>query len=390
MAMSRFLGAADRNRIRSLLEQFVSIHSVNPALDGGPGETELATALFDYLEAAGMNPTRQPVHPGGRDNILVSLKGADAKPLVMWQAHLDTVTPSGKAWPKAVVEGTRVHGRGACDTKGSLVAMVEALHMVWDLDPMQRPSILFVGGIDEEVAGTGAIALCEARSDIDMAIVGEPTGLELATAHKGVLRFEIETVGSPAHSSKPHLGVNAIHHMSRVLDALENRYIPTLAEINHPLVGNPTINTSLIRGGTALNIVPAQCVISMDRRVNPGEDSKEILADIENLLATLAESGIETRLRPNSLDMKPLDTPVDHPLVKVLQTARQSILGTPGEPIGVPYGTDGAWFAPAGIPSVIFGPGSIDQAHSDEEWVEIEDTALAAEIIAETAVLLAG
>lgn len=390
MAMSRFQGVADRSRIRSLLEQFVSIHSVNPALDGGPGEAELASALFDYFEAEGMNPSRQTVHPGGRDNILVSLEGATGAPLVMWQAHLDTVTPSGKAWPQAVVEGTRVHGRGACDTKGSLVAMVEALHMVRGLDPSERSSILFVGGIDEEVSGTGAMALCEERSDMDMAIVGEPTGLELATAHKGVLRFEIETVGSPAHSSKPHLGVNAIHNMSRVLDALEDRYIPTLTEISHPLVGSPTINTSLIRGGTALNIVPAQCVISMDRRVNPGEDSREILADIEELLAGLAESGIETRLHKSSLDMGPLDTPVDHPLVKALQTARQSILGDPGQPIGVPYGTDGAWFAPQGIPSVVFGPGSIDQAHSDEEWVEIEDTALASEIIAETAVLLAG
>jgi len=127
----------------------------------------------------------------------------------------------------------------------------------------------------------------------------------------------------------------------------------------------------------------------MDRRVNPGEDSEEILADISALLAGLAEEGIETRLHKAFLDMGPLDTPVDHPLVKVLQTARRSILGDPGKPIGVPYGTDGAWFAPQGIPSVIFGPGSIDQAHSDEEWVEIEDTALAAEIIAETAVLMA-
>ncbi len=388
--MSRFQGAADRIRIRSLLEQFISIHSVNPALDGGPGEAELASALFDYLQTAGMNPRRQPVGPDGRDNILVSLEGADQGPLVMWEAHLDTVTPSGKAWPQAVVEGSRVHGRGACDTKGSLVAMVEALHLVWNLDPQQRAPILFAGAIDEEVTGQGAQAITAERSDIAMSIVGEPTGLELATAHKGVLRFDIETVGSPAHSSKPHLGVNAIHHMSWVLYALEKRYIPTLAETSHSLVGSPTINTSLIRGGTALNIVPAQCVISLDRRVNPGEDVDEILADIDELLAGLAESGIEAHRGHTSLATAPLDTPVDHLLVKAMQNARQSILGERGIPIGVPYGTDASWFGPSGIPCVIFGPGSIDQAHSDEEWVEIEDTALAAEVIAETAVLLAG
>lgn len=387
--MSRFQGAADRARIRSLLEKFVSIHSVNPALDGGPGEAELATALFDYLESAGMNPRRQVVAAGGRDNILVSLDGGADGPLLMWQAHMDTVTPSGKAWPEAVTEGDRVYGRGACDTKGSLVAMVEALHMVRAVDPRHRTSILFVGGIDEEVSGAGAMALCEAGMAIDMAIVGEPTGLELATAHKGVLRFEIETVGSPSHSSKPHLGKNAIYDMARVLEALERRYIPTLTEISHPLVGNPTICTSLIRGGTALNIVPAQCVISLDRRVNPGEDSQEILSDIDALLASLADQGIEARRGYTPLDMGPLDTSVDHPLVQALQSARRGIIGDPGQPIGVPYGTDASWFAPAGIPCVIFGPGSIDQAHSDEEWVEIEDTALAAEIIAETAVGLA-
>lgn len=388
--MSRFQGAADRSRVRFLLEKFVSIHSVNPALDGGPGEAEMASALFEYLEAEGMAPRRQAVAAGGRDNILAGLEGAADRPLLMWEAHMDTVTPSGKAWPKAVVEGARVHGRGACDTKGSLVAMVEALHMVRDLDPRQRTPLLFAGAIDEEVSGGGATVLTEAGLGIDMAIVGEPTGLELATAHKGVLRFEIETVGSPSHSSKPHLGVNAIHHMSRVLDALEERYIPTLREISHPLVGNPTICTSLIRGGTALNIVPARCVISMDRRVNPGENAAEILADIDELLASLADQGIEARRGHTPLDMGPLDTPVDHPLVKEMQTARRSILGSPGRPIGVPYGTDASWYAPAGIPCVVFGPGSIDQAHSDEEWVEIEDTAVAAEIIAETAVLLAG
>ncbi len=390
MAMSRFKGAADRNRIRSLLEQFVSIHSVNPALDGGPGEVEMAGAVYDHFQALGMNPERQVVEAGGRDNILVWLEGSAPGPTLMWEAHLDTVTPSGKAWPQAVVEGTRVHGRGASDTKGSLVAMVEAVHMVRELDPAERIPILFVGAIDEEVSGAGAKAFCDSGVEVDMAIVGEPTGLELATAHKGVLRFEIETVGSPSHSSKPHLGVNAIYHMAGVLDTLENRYIPTLADTSHPLVGNPTICAAMIRGGTALNIVPAQCVISVDRRVNPGEDSREILADIDELLKNLAEEGIEARRGYTPLDMGPLDTPADHPLVKTLQASRKAILGDPGSPIGVPYGTDASWYAPAGIPCVIFGPGSIDQAHSDEEWVEIEDTALAAEIIAETAVLMAG
>ena len=385
---SRFLGRADRARVERLLLRYVGIHSVNPTFDSGPGEAELADLLFADLRTAGYRPVREPVHPGGRDNVVATLPGREGAPVVMFHAHLDTVGLSGKATTVAHSSDGNVYGRGACDTKGSLVAMVESLRLLDATDPAERATVVLVGGIDEEAGGTGAEALAEAHPEIEMAVVGEPTGLEIATAHKGVVRLEIATVGVPAHSSKPHLGRNAIHAMSRVLNALEDEYIPAIDPEGHHLVGPATLTVATIEGGTGINVVPAECVIGLDRRVIPGEDHEEILAGLDELLDSL--DGVHVERRDPFMITSALDTPPGAPVVRALIGACERVTGQRADPIGVTYGTDASSFVPAGISCVIFGPGSIDQAHSDEEWVGIEDTALAAEILAETALQLVG
>lgn len=380
-------GAADRARVEQLLLRYVGSHSVNPAIDDGPGEVELANLLIDDLTTMGLEPVREPVHPGGRDNVVARLDGAPGSPIVMFHAHLDTVGLSGRATAEPRVDGDLVFGRGACDTKGSLVAMVEAVRLLQDVEASRRATVLLVGGIDEEVAGTGAQALAETHPEIDLAVVGEPTSLAPATAHKGVLRFEIATHGVPAHSSKPHLGVNSIHGMARVLEAIERDYVATLDPVGHRLVGPPTVNVSTIRGGTALNVVPAECVIAIDRRVIPGEHHDALMKEFRRLTDALED--VATEVRAPFLATAALDTPVDARVVRALRSARQTVLGDQGEPIGVTFGTDASFFDPAGIECVVFGPGSIDQAHADDEWVGIEETALAAEILAEVALTLA-
>lgn len=386
---SIFAGSVDRRRVEDRLVRYVGTHSVNPALDGGAGEAPLADLVAADLRAIGLEPKREVVHTGGRDNVLASLPGSPGAPLVMLHAHMDTVAFSGKATADPIVADGNVYGRGSCDTKGSLVAMVEALHVLRSTDA-PRASVLFVAGIDEEVGGTGSEKLADLHPEIDYAIVGEPTSLEMATAHKGVLRFEIATSGVPAHSSKPHLGVNAIHAMSRVLDAIERDYIPRLGAHAHPLVGAGTMNVSTIVGGSGHNVVPASAVIAVDRRVIPGEEPEALLAEFDELLDGVRAAGHIVERRPPFLVTAPLDTPFDHPVVQALGAARRDLVGTFGDPIGVTFGTDASFFGPAGIGCVIFGPGSIDQAHADEEWVGVEETALAAEIIAQTVLNLAG
>ena len=167
--------------------------------------------------------------------------------------------------------------------------------------------------------------------------------------------------------------------MGPVLTRIQEDYLPTLDRVLHPLVGSPTLNVSTIHGGTAQNVVPAECVIWVDRRVNPGESHQEILADIDRLLETLGDGSATIERRPPTLATAPLDTPSDHPLVSALKQGREQITGNPGQVVGMTFGTDASFISPVGIPCVVFGPGSIDQAHSDDEWVEIEQVAQAAE-----------
>ena len=383
---SEFQGQADRTRVERLLVRYVGTHSVNPAIDGGAGESDLAGLLVSDLRNWGFDAAREPVHPGGRDNVVATLPGREGAPVVMFHAHLDTVGLSGKATTEAISTGGNVYGRGACDTKGSLVAMVESLRMLVEIEADRRATVVLVGGVDEEVGGSGAEALAAAHPEIEMAVVGEPTGLEIATAHKGVLRFEIATIGMPAHSSKPHLGRNAIYAMGRVLDALQTVYLPALDPVGHPLAGPATLTVTTIRGGTGHNVVPAECVIGLDRRVIPGEHHATLLDEFDSLLD---EVDVPLERRDPFLITGALDTPVNAPVVRALMRAREAATGQHAEPIGVTYGTDASSLAPAGISCVVFGPGSIDQAHSDEEWVGIEETAQAAEILAQTALNLA-
>ena len=200
------------------------------------------------------------------------------------------------------------------------------------------------------------------------------------------MRFEIATTGTPAHSSKPHLGRNAIYAMGRVLDAIQTDYLASLDPAGHPLAGPATLAVTTIRGGTGFNVVPAECVIGLDRRVIPGENHEELLEEFDGLLAGL---DVTMERRDPFLITAPLDTPLTDPVVQALKQAREEATGREAEPIGVTFGTDASALAPVGISCEVFGPGSIDQAHSDEEWVGIEETATAAEILAQTALNLA-
>jgi len=247
---SSFLNRADRNRVERLLLRYVGTHSVNPVIDGGRGEAALAEVLFADLATAGFAPVREPVHPDGRDNIVATLPGRQGAPVVMFHAHLDTVGLSGKATANPLSSGGNVYGRGAGDTKGSLVAMVEAGRLLQAVDPEERATVVLVGGSDEEVGGTGAQALVAAHPEIEMAVVGEPTEGLMATGHKGTLRIRLRARGKAAHSAYPEIGDSAIH---RLLGKLEE--LRALSWEPSPVLGEVTVNVGVISGGVAGNVL---------------------------------------------------------------------------------------------------------------------------------------
>jgi acetylornithine deacetylase/succinyl-diaminopimelate desuccinylase-like protein len=281
---------------------------------------------------------------------------------VLLAPHLDTVGTDDSGFVP-VKRGDRLFGRGACDTKGSVASMLIAL---CDLaKSKQRPretEIVFAGLVDEENAQEGSRALAATGLKADLAIVGEPTRLKVVTAHKGSLWLRLETQGKAAHGACPELGRNAVHSMARIVDALETDYANHLRKKRHPLLGAGTINVGTILGGTQPNIVPATCAISIDRRTLPGETEAGVRREIKSFLAvrSLKASFTSEKIAP----CLPLETDSRLPLVKqLLQSVGQR------KPAGVHFFCDAAVLAEAGIPSVVFGPGDIAQAHTADEWI---------------------
>jgi acetylornithine deacetylase/succinyl-diaminopimelate desuccinylase-like protein len=216
--------------------------------------------------------------------------------------------------------------------------------------------------VDEENAQAGSRALAASRIKADLAIVGEPTRLQVITAHKGTLWLRLETRGKAAHGSCPRLGKNAVHEMARIVDSLETEYARKLRQRPHPLLGPPTVNVGFMRGGTQPNIVPASCVAGVDRRTIPGETDAAVRAEIA---AWLRRRGWHATMTSNeSAPCLPMETDSRLPLVrKFLTVAGQR------KPAGADFFCDASVLAQAGIPGVVFGPGDIAQAHTDDEWV---------------------
>ncbi|MEM9018252.1 MAG: M20 family metallopeptidase [Verrucomicrobiota bacterium] len=352
------------------LQELVSIDSVNPAF-GGPGEAGMVDFVEGFFEGEGIEVIRDPVFPG-RDNLVVRIPGRGQERPLLLEAHVDTVSAEGmEIEPVAseVREG-RLYGRGACDVKGGLAAMMHAVVELARAGGGQR-DVFFAAVVDEEDAFRGAIGLIRWLEKGGIrpagAIVAEPTSLRIVSANKGVLRFRIVASGSAAHSSRPELGDNAIMKMSQVLQRLES-WQESLADDVHPLVGPATSCVTTIEGGRQVNIVPESCEIRIDHRLLPGHHANDIWERYAELCVDL--DGVEI-LEPDLAD-EAMETRTDAIVVEVAEEV-QSSLGLAPVPVGVPFGCDATKFSRAGIPSLIYGPGSIEQAHASIEFVALEE-----------------
>ena len=378
-----------------LLAKLVRIPSVNPSYDGGVPEAACAEFIEEYLKSNGIETWRQIVFPD-RPNILALVPGKDRSRRIVFEAHIDTVSVHGMAIPafEPVISDGRIYGRGSCDTKGGLAAMMCAMVSLRQQAIVPEHDILFAAVVDEEFSYRGVVALCDwlqqqqssvaaTRGHLTqtiLAVVAEPTDLRLVVASKGVLRWRIETIGLAAHSSKPHLGRNAIVAMARVIELLE-RNTHKLNEKQHPLLGSATLNIGLIRGGEQVNTVPERCVIELDRRLLPGETWEQEFEHYDRLLDTLRnqEPTVGIVMHPPMLTDLPWDCSQDQSAIQQLVSLLAS-LQLDSYPMGAPFGSDASKLAAIGIPSVIIGPGSIDQAHAAVEYVDCSQVERAVEV----------
>lgn len=356
-----------------LLAQLVAIDSVNPAY-GGPGEAEIARLVASFFRTRGLETFTQPVH-AGRENVVAVLPGRDRSRRIVLEAHMDTVSAEGMtAAPfEPVVRDGRLHGRGACDVKAGLAAMMQAVADLHAAEQVPPCDVWLAAVVDEEHAFTGVLALVDGLEAAG-AIVAEPTSLRIVTATKGVLRFRIQVTGRAAHSSQPHLGASAISTAARLVLALDAAHA-ALAGVAHPLLGTATGSVGTIAGGVQINIVPAVCTLAVDRRLLPGESAASVLADYRRLVAAVVDArveGVTAVVDAPLLVDDALETASTAAVVQAA-TAAAEVLRLDPAPRGVPYGSDASKFARAGIPAIVFGPGSIDRAHAADEWVPVAE-----------------
>jgi acetylornithine deacetylase/succinyl-diaminopimelate desuccinylase-like protein len=367
----------------ALLANLVAIDSVNPAYPGGRGEAALAEWVLARCRASGLAAELDEVLPG-RPNVLARLPAPAALGTLLFEAHLDTVSfdehgPGGRG-PE--LREHRLYGRGACDAKGSLVAMLLALERLAHRADRLRVNVLLLAAVDEERAGAGARHFVESGGRADGAVVGEPTRLQLLVAHKGCVRFRLTALGEAAHSSDPTAGQNAIYAMADLLQYLRAQLRGDLLGPAHPLVGPPTWSVGTIRGGAVVNIVPDSCTIEVDRRLVPGETPESALDQVDHVIANLSQQQPSLRVvrEPPFVASWPLETAPAAPIVQAAQVAREQVLGA--APLGgAPYGTDASLLAHlGGVPSLVFGPGDIAVAHGPDEYVDLEQVAQAVDV----------
>jgi len=355
------------------LADLVRINSINSAYPDGTSEAGVADYLREFFGERGIETREQEVFPN-RSNLIARLPGRNSQRRVILEAHMDTVTVQGMTIPpfEPTVADGRLYGRGSCDTKAGLAGMVHAVAALKAEGFTPPCEVWLAATVDEEHAFRGVARLSEGLT-AHAAIVAEPTELRLVVATKGVLRWRIRTLGKAAHSSKPHLGRNAIDHMARLILALEAEHAG-LAGRSHPLLGPATGNVGIIRGGVQVNFVPDSCVIEVDRRLLPGEKVGAVLARYQAVLGELTarHPGFEAvQEDPPMLVDEALSTATDSPVVQTASAVLAG-LGLDPAPAGVPYGSDASKLSRQGVPSIVFGPGSIDRAHAAIEYVETD------------------
>jgi acetylornithine deacetylase len=371
-----------------LLSDLVRRPSINPMGRDlrGPDifEHQLTAYLEDFFHGLGVSYRRQAVAPL-RDNIVAYFEPPAASRTLVLEAHQDTVPVDGMSVEPfaARIENGRLYGRGACDVKAGMAAMLAAFARVVREKPAGAARLVLACTVDEESTFLGVQQLV--RDDLRgtcqgpiEAVVAEPTGLNIVNEHKGVVRWSLSTSGRSCHSSTPEQGVNAIYRMGALLP-LVDRFATDLARgRTHPRLGAATLSVGRIEGGASVNSVPDHCRVEIDRRLLPGEDAAAAPVELADYLKRHGDVPFESS--PLWLYCPALSSEGADALTSRLGRIIAGVAG-PRVVQAAPYGTDASTLALAGVPSVVFGPGDIALAHTRNEWVPLDEVQQAAEIL---------
>ena len=364
----------------SLLSDLVAIPSMNPMGRGRTGaeytEQALAEFVYAFLTRNGIDSELQQGLPG-RPNVLGHID-ANASQTIMLEAHLDTVHADSMTIEPftPVVRNGQLFGRGSCDTKGSMAAFLQAVIQAKKTPERLRYNILLLFVSDEEYRFTGAQHAVKKGLKADFGIAGEPTQLKIVRSHKGVTRWKMVTKGIAAHSAYPERGKNAIYAMSKIINRLDKYAAELYSGPRHPLLGAPSLSVGVIEGGQAVNVVPDRCSIEVDRRTLPDETMQSVVGPIQALLQDLPDWD----MKEPHLSVAGMEVSEHAPALEALAGSIEAVQGDVTVE-GAQYATDAGIYNAVGIPTVVFGPGDIAQAHTESEFIDLHQLNQAVVII---------
>lgn len=364
-------------QVENLLCQLIRFPSVNPRDRAEPAETPLAEFVADWAARHGIAASTHEV-VDGRKNVVVTVPGESSETILL-ETHLDTVETDGMTGPahQPTVADGMVYGRGACDAKGQLAVFLTAMAELARHGP--RPyTVTLAGVVDEEHRYRGVLALRERGIDPVGAVVGEPTSLRMVTAHKGCVRCRITARGPGGHSSEPWGKTNPIATAADVVDYLCREYASELDQHSRPLVGPPSLAVTMVKGGSGPNVLPEHASLTVDRRTVAGEDPQAVWAELRDRLQSRWPEHVEVAA-PHVVDYA-LETTSDAPFVRAFADVLAGA-GLNPEARGVGYGTDASKIAWDGVPALVFGPGSISQAHTPAEYVPLAELHAATTVV---------
>jgi acetylornithine deacetylase len=379
----RVLAAVDDDETLSLLARLIETPSHNPPGD----EVAAAAVLGEFLAVAGITPAIHEVSPG-RPNLEAAL-GPAGGPVLLFNGHTDTMPP-GPGWYtdpyRAHRSGGRLYGLGACDMKAGLAAMAGAMAAVARSGVPLRGRVVLDAVADEEATGAGTKATLRAGRAADWGVIAEPTGLQLARAGNGQVNFTVTFLGEAGHGSTPEDGHNAIYDAAAFIRLVEQEAARLAGQV-HPLTGPASYNAGVVYGGVRTAIIPSECTVGVDRRIIPGQTVAEAIADLDDLLGQVLDARAGARGRSSvDVDYEPFEVAERLPLCTVLSEAASVACDRPAGFTGLRATTDAVFLCEAGIPTIVFGPGSLAQAHRPDEYVELRQVQQATRAFALTIV----
>ena len=366
----------------TMTQALVATDTRNP-----PGQERLAADVArQLLEPLGCTFDEVEPEPG-RVSLVARLgDGGPGRPVLIVNGHIDVVPINPAGWSHepfgGEVDGGRVWGRGTADMKGGIAAAIEAVLGLGRAGRSLPCDIVFHLVADEERGGQlGAKVLADRGAMVgDACLVPEPTSLGICIAERGILTAEVVLHGQPAHASEPSRGISAVEKAAKVILALHG------ADFGlgpHPLLGSPTANAGVIAGGSGPNTVAEHCLLTVDHRTLPGQDVTSALDDLRRLIDRIEDPDLRYELSAVVYG-EASELPGDHPWVDLVQAAMVGVTGRRAPVIGMPFATDARFVRnQAAIPAVVCGPGGLEEAHIDDEFVGVDALVEAATIYAE-------